>query len=120
MAENAKKVSSEQVVRAIRRQTRRKFSADEKIRIVLEGLQGETSIADLCRRESIHPNQYYTWSKEFLEAGKRRLKGDTARQATRGEVDELRAENGQLKQVTAELLLENRLLKKTLRGSGGA
>ena len=119
MAENAKKVSSEQVVSAVHHQTRRKFSADEKIRIVLEGLQGEISIADLCRRESIHPNQYYTWSKEFLEAGKRRLKGDTARQATRGEVDELRAENGQLKQVTAELLLENRLLKKTLRGSGG-
>lgn len=119
MAADEKRVSPEQVVRAIRRQTRRKFSADEKIRIVLEGLRGEVSIADLCRRESIHPNQYYTWSKEFLEAGKQRLKGDTQRQATRGEVDDLRSENGQLKLVAAELLLENRVLKKTLRGSGG-
>ena len=81
MAADEKRVSPEHVVRAIRRQTRRKFSADEKIRIVLEGLRGEVSIADLCRRESIHPNQYYTWSKEFLEAGKQRLKGDTERQA---------------------------------------
>lgn len=114
------RLSPEQVVRAIRRQTRRKFSADEKIRIVLEGLRGEVSIADLCRRESIHPNQYYTWSKEFLEAGKGlRSKGDTERQATRGEVDDLRSENGQLKPAAAELLLENRVLKKTLRGSGG-
>nr|MBA3572192.1 transposase [Pyrinomonadaceae bacterium] len=112
MAENEKKVSSsEQVVRAIRRQTRRMFSADEKIRIALDGLPGEGSIADLCRREGIHPNQYYTWSKEFLEAGKRRLKGDTERPATRGEVDELRSENGRLSRNTRPTTMPPALIK---------
>src|SRR5688572_28653762 len=99
------KVSAEQVVREIRRQTRRKYSAEEKIRIVLEGLRGEESIAELCRREGINPNMDYKWSKEFLEAGKARLTGDTQRQATSSEVSELRQENEQLKQVVAELLL---------------
>jgi len=103
----------ESVVREIKRKTRRKFSSEEKIRIVLEGLRGEESIAELCRREGINPNLYYNWSKEFLEAGKQRLKGDTKREATSGEVLELRGENRQLKQVVAELLLENRKLKKT-------
>jgi transposase len=110
------KVSAEQVVRDIRRETRRKYSAEEKIRIVLEGLRGEDSIAELCRREGINPNLYYKWSKEFLEAGKARLTGDTKRQATSSEVTELRQENEQLKQVVAELLLKNRVLKKSALG----
>ena len=110
------KVSAEQVVRDIRRQTRRKYSAEEKIRIVLEGLRGEDSIAELCRREGINPNMYYKGSKEFLEAGKARLTGDTKRQATSSEVSDLRDENEQLKQVVAELLLKNRVLKKSALG----
>jgi len=110
------KVSAEQVVRDIRRETRRKYSAEEKIRIVLEGLRGEDSIAELCRREGINPNMYYKWSKEFLEAGKARLTGDTKREATSNEVDGLRHENDQLKQVVAELLLKNRVLKKSVVG----
>lgn len=110
------KVSAEAVVRDIRRQTRRKYSAEEKIRIVLEGLRGEESIAELCRREGINPNMYYKWSKEFLEAGKARLTGDTRREATSSEVDGLRQENEQLKQVVAELLLKNRVLKKSALG----
>lgn len=113
------KVSAEAVVREIRRQTRRKYSAEEKIRIVLEGLRGEESIAELCRREGINPNMYYKWSKEFLEAGKARLTGDTQRQATSSEVSELRNENEQLKQVMAELLLKNRELKKSTLGREG-
>lgn len=106
----------EAVVREIRRKTRRKFSAEEKIRIVLEGLRGENSIAELCRREGLNPNQYYRWSKEFLEAGKKRLQGDTAREATSNEVTELRSENEQLKQLFAELSLKHRLLKKNMTG----
>lgn len=110
------KVSAEAVVRDIRRQTRKKYSAEEKIRVVLEGLRGEDSIAELCRREGIAPNMYYKWSKEFLEAGKARLTGDTKREATSSEVDGLRQENEQLKQVVAELLLKNRVLKKSATG----
>ena len=110
------KVSAEEVVRDIRRQTRKKYSAEEKIRIVLEGLRGEDSIAELCRREGIAPNMYYKWSKEFLEAGKARLTGDTKREATSSEVTGLRQENEQLKQVVAELLLKNRALKKSALG----
>ena len=110
------KVSAEQVVRDIGRETRRKYSAEEKIRIVLEGLRGEDSIAELCRREGINPNLDYKWSKEFLEAGKARLTGDTKRQATSSEVADLRQENEQLKQVVAELLLKNRVLKKSALG----
>ena len=109
-------VSAEQVVRDIRRETRRKYSAEEKIRIVLEGLRGEDSIAEICRREGINPNMYYKWSKEFLEAGKARLTGDTKREASSSEVDGLRQENDQLKQVVAELLLKNRVLKKSALG----
>jgi len=112
----AEKVSTEAVVRAIRRQTRRKYSAEEKIRIVLEGLRGEASVAELCRREGINPNMYYKWSKEFLEAGKARLTGDSKRQATSSEVEDMRRENEQLKQVVAELLLKNRVLKKSVVG----
>ncbi len=104
--------SPEKVVQEIRRKTRRQFSAEEEIRIVLEGLRGEESIAALCRREGLNPNLYYRWSKEFLEAGKKRLVGDTTREATSTEVTDLRHENGRLKHVVAELVLENRLLKK--------
>jgi transposase len=106
----------EAAVREIRRKTRRRFSAEEKIRIVLEGLKGEESIAELCRREQISPNLYYNWSKEFLEAGKRRLQGDTKREATSSEVTELRRENGQLKQLVADLSLRNVMLKEDLDG----
>jgi transposase len=102
----------EAIVREIKRKTRRKYSSEEKIRIVLEGLRGEQTIAELCRREGISPNLYYNWSKEFLEAGKRRLMGDTKREATSGEVIDLRRENLQLKEMLAELALRVRVLKK--------
>jgi transposase len=111
------KDSAEKAVRDIRRKTRRKFSAEEKIRIVLEGLRGEESIASLCRREGIAANLYYRWSKEFLEAGKKRLLGDTQREATSTEVTDLRKENARLKELVAEAVLENRLLKKSVLGS---
>ena len=106
------KQPAEDAIKAIRRATRRHFSAEDKIRIVLEGLRGEDSIAELCRREGIVQNLYYRWSKDFLEAGKKRLAGDTARAARSDEVKELRREAGALKEVVAELTLENRLLKK--------
>ncbi len=112
------KRSAEKTVRDIRRATRRHYSAEEKIRIVLEGLRGEDSIAELCRREGINSNVYYRWSKEFLEAGKKRLSGDTAREATSDEVRQLRTEATALKETLAELLMENRLLKKSVIGSG--
>ena len=110
--------SAEEAVRDIRRATRRHFSAEEKIRIVLEGLRGEDSIAQLCRKEGIAQNLYYRWSKEFLEAGKKRLAGDTAREATSDEVKTLRAEARQLKEALAEVTLENRLLKKSVIADG--
>ena len=109
---------AEQVVKDIRRATRRHFSAEEKIRVVLDGLRGEDSIAELCRREGIVQNLYYRWSKDFLEAGKKRLAGDTARAATSDEVKELRREASALKEVVADLTLENRLLKKSMIGDG--
>ena len=111
-----RKKTSESKVREIRRQTRRKFSSEEKIRIVLDGLRGEDSIAEICRREGIHTNLYYRWSKDFLEAGKNRLQGDTKRQANTEEVDHYKRENDQLKQLVAELSLKNRVLKKSLNG----
>ena len=110
------KEPAEVVVKEIRRATRKHYSAEEKIRIVLEGLRGEDSIAELCRREGIPPNVYYRWSKEFLEAGKKRLAGDTAREATSDEVRGLRLEATALKEVVADLTLENRLLKKSMIG----
>src|ERR671915_1961402 len=113
------KEPAEQVIKEIRRATRRQFSAEEKIRIVLSGLRGEDSIAELCRREGIVQNLYYRWSKEFLEAGKKRLAGDTARAATADEVKDLRCEASALKEVVADLTLENRLLKKSMVGDGG-
>jgi transposase len=106
----------ESVVREIKRKTRKRYSAEEKIRIVLEGLKGEASIAEICRKEGIYPNVYYKWSKEFLEAGKKRLQGDTEREATSTEVVGLRKENEQLKALVAELSLKNRVLKKTANG----
>lgn len=112
------KQAADKLVKNIRRNTRHTYSAEEKIRIVLAGLRGEESIAALCRREGISESVYYSWSKEFLEAGKRRLSGDTARQATSPEVKELRSESLALKECVADLTLENRLLKKSMTGAG--
>jgi transposase len=109
----------EATVREIRRRTRKKYSAEEKVRIVLEGLRGEEKIAELCRREGIHQNMYYKWSKEFLEAGKQRLTGDTQRAADSQEVQEMRSENEQLKAVVAELTLKNRVLTAAPAGGAG-
>ena len=113
------KAPAEQVLKDIRRATRRHYSAEDKIRIVLDGLRGEDSIAELCRREGIAQSLYYVWSKEFLEAGKRRLAGDTARAATSDEVKDLRRESSALKEVVAEQALELRLLKKSMIADGG-
>jgi|ERR1035438_2641184 transposase len=110
------KQSPESVVKEIKRKTRRKFNSEEKIRIILEGLRGEDSIANICRKEGIVPNIYYRWSKSFLEAGKRQLSGDTIREANSSEVSDLRRDNEQLKQLVAELSLKNRVLKKSLNG----
>jgi transposase len=113
----AKEGSAEATIRNIKRKTRRKYNTEEKIRIVVEGLRGEQTIAELCRREGIAESLYYSWSKEFMEAGKARLAGNTKRQATSSEVNDLRQENEQLKQALAELLLQNRVLKKSVLGS---
>ena len=114
------KAPAERALKDIRRATRRHFSAEGKIRIVLDGLRGEDSIAELCRREGIAQSLYYVWSKEFLEAGKRRLAGDTARAATTDEVKDLRRESNALKEVVAEQALELRLLKKSMIADGDA
>ncbi len=113
------KAPAQAVVKDIRRATRKQYSAEEKIRIVLEGLRGEDSIAELCRREGIAQGVYYKWSKDFMEAGKRRLAGDTARAANSDEVRDLRKEARDLKEVVAEQMLEMRLLKKSMIGDGG-
>jgi len=110
--------NTEKTVKDIRRKTRRKFSTEEKIRIVLDGLRDESSIAELCRKEGINPNRYYRWSKDFLEAGKKRLHGDTSREANTEEVIGLKCENKDLKQAVAELYLRNDWLKKSLTGQG--
>ena len=115
----ATKPSAEKVIKDIRRVTRKQYGAEEKIRIVLDGLRGEESIAALCRREGIAESLYYNWSKEFLEAGKKRLAGDTARAATTDEVKVLRREARELKEVVAEQALELRLLKKSMIADGG-
>lgn len=112
------KKPAEQVIKDIRRATRRHFSAEDKIRIVLDGLRGEDSIAELCRKEGIAQSLYYTWSKEFMEAGKKRLAGDTARAASSDDVKGLRREAAALKEVVADLILENRLLKKSMIADG--
>ena len=115
---NQPKASAEQVVKDIRRATRRHYSTEDKIRIVLGGLRGEDSIAELCRKEGIAQGLYYSWSKEFLEAGKKRLAGDTARAATSDEVLSMRSQTQALKEAVADLTLENRLLKKSMIGDG--
>jgi len=112
------KAAANKMVKSIRRKTRQTYSAEEKIRIVLADLRGEESISALCRREGISESLYYSWSKEFLEAGERRLSGDTARQATLPEVKELRSESMALKECVADLTIENRLLKKSMTGAG--
>ena len=109
---------AEKAVQDIRRATRRQYSAEDKVRIVIAGLRGEDSIAELCRKEGINQNLYYRRSKDFLEAGKKRLAGDTAREATSDDVKGLRAEAHQLKELLAELLVENRLFKKSVLGDG--
>jgi len=111
--------AADRAVKDIRRKTRKRYSSEDKIRIVLAGLRGEDSIAELCRQEGIAQSQYYSWSKEFLEAGRKRLAGDTAREANTGEVQDLRREARDLKEVVAEQALELRLLKKSMIGDGG-
>ena len=108
--------NTEKLVKDIRRRTRKKYSAEEKIRIVLEGLRGEESVAELCRREGLHQNVYYRWSKEFLEAGKQRLAGDIKREASSNEVTDLKQENNQLKHLLADIMLKNDVLKKSVLG----
>ena len=115
----SRKSPAEKTVRDIRRKTRKQYSAEEKIRIIIDGLRGEDSIAALCRREGIAESLYYSWSKVFLEAGKKRLAGDTGRQATSGEVKDLKREMRDMKELVAELSLENRLLKKSMIADGG-
>jgi len=111
-----KKQSASSLVRELKRRTRRGFSAEEKIKIILEGLRGEESVAALCRKYGIHENNYYNWSKDFLEAGKKRLSGDTERNANTEEVKDLREQNNDLKDLVAELSIEVKVLKKSLRG----
>jgi len=113
-----KKSSAESTVRNIRRKTRKQYNAEDKIRIVVEGLRGEQTIAELCRREGLSQSLYYKWSKEFLEAGKSRLAGNIKREADSSEVKEMREELDQLKLLVAELSLKNRILKKSLCGLG--
>ncbi len=108
--------NSEKLVKDIRRRTRKKYSSEEKIRIVLEGMRGEESIAELCRREGLNQNVYYPWSKEFLEAGKQRLAGDIKREASSSEVTDLKKENDQLKRLLADIMLKNDVLKKSVLG----
>ncbi len=111
--------AADRTVKDIRRKTRKRYSSEDKIRIVLAGLRGDDSIAELCRQEGIAQSQYYSWSKEFMEAGRKRLAGDTAREANTGEVQDLRRETRELKEVVAEQILELRLLKKSVIGHGG-
>ena len=112
-----KEMLTEPAADPVRRRPRSKYSAEEKIRIVLEGLRSEISISQLCQREGIPSNLYYRWNKEFIEAGKRRLKGETPGNTEPRAVVELRRENEQLKQLAAELMLKNRILKQSLTGS---
>jgi len=115
----SRKSPGEKIVKDIKRATRKQYSSEEKIRIVLDGLRGEDSIAELCRREGISQGVYYKWSKDFMEAGKKRLAGDTARAATTDEAKDLRREARDLKEVVAEQTLELRLLKKSMIDDGG-
>jgi len=106
--------SAARLIRKVRRTTRKRYSAEDKIRIVMEGIRGDDPVSVICRREGIHANMYYKWLKDFMEAGKERLKGESRRGATRGEVDEIRLENERLKQLVADLSLKNMVLKKSL------
>jgi transposase len=110
------KTTATELIKEIKRRTRRLFSSEEKIRIVLEGLRGEESVAAICRKYNIHQNLYFKWSKDFMEAGKKRLSGDTVREANTDEVKELKDQNADLKQELAELYLQNKILKKNLKG----
>jgi len=113
---STKKKSAESLMKDIKRQTRRVYSSEEKIRIIIEGMRGEESIASICRKHGIHEGLYYKWSKDFIEAGKKRLSGDTERNATSSEVDHLKRENDNLKKALADLYLHNELLKKSVTG----
>ncbi len=112
----AKKKSTSALISDLKRKTRKVYGSEEKIRIIIEGMRGETSVAELCRKEGISQGNYYKWAKDFMEAGKRRLSGDTLREANTSEVHELKGENSSLKELVAELSLENRVLKKNLSG----
>jgi transposase len=114
----SKKKSASSLISELKRKTRRNYSSEEKIRIIIEGMRGETTIAELCRKEGISQGIYYKWSKDFMEAGKKRLTGDTMREANTSEVKDLKDENSSLKELVAELSLENRTLKKNLHGEG--
>jgi transposase len=109
-----KKKSASSLISELKRKTRKLYSSEEKIRIVIEGIRGEVSIAELCRKEGINQANYYKWSKDFLEAGKKRLNGDTMREASTSEVHMLKEENSDLKELVAELSLKVRDLKKNL------
>lgn len=112
----SKKKNASSLISELKRKTRRIYSSEEKIRIIIEGMRGESTIAELCRKEGIAQNLYYKWSKDFMEAGKRRLNGDTLREANTSEVQDLKNENSSLKELVAELSLQNRDLKKNLSG----
>ena len=114
----AKKKSASSLISELKRKTRRTYGSEEKIRIIIDGMRGEMTIAELCRREGISQGIYYKWSKDFMEAGKKRLTGDTMREANTSEVKDLKDENSSLKELVAELSLENRTLKKNLHGEG--
>ena len=112
----SKKKKASSLISELKRKTRRNYSSEEKIRIIIDGMRGEITIAELCRKEGISQGLYYKWSKDFMEAGKRRLSGNTLREANTSEVQELKGENSSLKELVAELSLENRFLKKNLSG----
>ena len=113
----SKQQNTRSLLKTVKRKTRKLYSTEEKIRVVIEGLRGEFTIAELCRKEGITDSTYYKWTKDFMEAGKRLLSGDTLREANTSEVNELKQENGSLKELVAELSLENRVLKKNLNGN---
>lgn len=112
----SKKKSASSLISDLKRKTRKVYGSEEKIRIIIEGMRGETTVAELCRKEGISQGNYYKWTKDFMEAGKRRLSGDTLREANTTEVHGLKGENSSLKELVAELSLENRVLKKNLSG----
>ena len=112
--EKKQKQSTEHFIKDIRRKTRRLFSSEQKILIVMEALRGESSTSEICRKHGITQSLFYKWDKEFMEAGKKRLNGDTTREATSDEVTELRKENQRLKEMVADLLLRYDIVKKSL------